>query len=87
MVKTGNPDFTFFIDASTYLVTKIQTNTVAKGVNMSFDIGFSDYRKTPDGFSFPYNTTITINPGAEITSTISKITVNPTVDPAIFQKP
>jgi outer membrane lipoprotein-sorting protein len=87
LTAKGQADFTFFIDASTYFVTKIQTNVAANGMNMNTDIVLSDYRKTPDGYTFPYSTTININPGGEITSTVSKITVNPTVDPAIFQKP
>lgn len=85
--KTGQQDFTFFIDASTYLITKIQTNVEANGTSMNTNILMSDYRKTPDGYTFPFTTTISINPGGEIKSTISKLTINPTVAPAVFLKP
>ena len=87
LTKKGQQDFTFFIDASTYLISKIQTNVQAAGQSMNTDIVMSDYRKTPDGYSFPFSTSVNINPGGEIKSTISKLTVNPTVNPAVFQKP
>jgi outer membrane lipoprotein-sorting protein len=87
LTKKGQQDFTFFIDASTYLISRIQTNVQAAGQSMNTDIVMSDYRKTPDGYSFPFSTSVNINPGGEIKSTISKLTVNPTVNPTVFQKP
>jgi outer membrane lipoprotein-sorting protein len=87
LTKAGEQNFTFFIDASTYLLSKIETNVQAGGVSMNTEIEMSDYKKTPEGYTFPYTTTININPGGEIKSTIDKLTVNPTVDPAIFLKP
>jgi hypothetical protein len=83
----GSDNFEFYIDASTYLITKIVTQVNAAGQTMNTEIGMSDYRKTPEGYEFPYATTININPGGEIKSVISKLTVNPTVDPVVFQKP
>ena len=85
--KTGEQSFTFFIDASTYLISKIQTNVQASGVSANTEIFMADYKKTPDGYSFPYTTTINVNPGGEIKSVINKVTVNPTVDPSLFLKP
>jgi hypothetical protein len=87
LTKTGEQNFTFFIDASTYLITKIQTVVNANGTTVDTDIELSDYKKTPEGYSFPYTTTINVNPGGEIKSTITKLTVNPAVNPALFQKP
>jgi outer membrane lipoprotein-sorting protein len=87
LAKTGEQNFTFFIDASTYLISKIQTEVQASGVSASTEIVMTDYKKTPDGYTFPYTTTININPGGEIKSVINKVTVNPTVDPSLFLKP
>ena len=87
LAKTGEQNFTFYIDATTYLISKIETDVQAGGVNATTEILMTDYKKTPEGYSFPYTTTININPGGEIKSTITKLTVNPTVDPALFQKP
>ena len=86
IAKAGEPDFTFFIDATTYLITKIETTIKANGNNITTDAVMTDYHKTPEGYSFPYTTTITVQPG-EVTSTITKLTVNPAVDPTLFQKP
>jgi outer membrane lipoprotein-sorting protein len=87
LTKTGEQNFTFFIDASTYLISKIQTNVQASGVSANTEIFMTDYKKTPEGYSFPYSTTINVNPGGEIKSVINKVTVNPTVDPSLFLKP
>lgn len=83
----GDNNFEFYIDASTYLISKIVTVVKAGGMTMNTEIGMSDYRKTPEGYTFPYSTTIHINPGTEISSTITKLNINPTIDPVIFQKP
>lgn len=86
--KTGQQTFTFFVDASTYLVDRIDADVNVNGTQASTQVDLSDYQKTPEGYSFPHTTTIHVNAGAmEIKSTIEKITVNPTVDPALFEKP
>lgn len=86
MVK-GSDNFEFYIDATTYLITKIVTEVKASGMSMNTEIGMSDYKKTPEGYTFPYTTTIHVNSGMEITSAITKLTINPTIDPAVFLKP
>lgn len=85
----GDQAFTFFIDASTYLITKVAADAKISGQDISTEIEFSDYKKTPDGYTFPNTTTIHMNAGAtmEVKSTITKVTVNPTVDPQLFLKP
>jgi outer membrane lipoprotein-sorting protein len=45
----------------------------------------SDYRKTPEGYFFPFLTTIEAGSG-EIKSQITKLTINPAVDPSLFTK-
>ena len=88
LAKAGEQSFTFFIDATTYLVTKIDADVKANGQEISTDVELSDYKKTPEGYVFPNTTTIHVNSGGvEIKSTIDKVTVNPTVDPALFKKP
>jgi outer membrane lipoprotein-sorting protein len=87
LTKKGQQDFVFFIDASTYLVTKIHTVVAANGSSMNTDIVMSDYRKTPEGFVFPFGTTINVNPGGQVKSIVNKLTVNPTVPASVFLKP
>jgi len=90
-VKLVNKDaqsFTFFIDATTYLIAKIDADVNVNGSDVSTEIELGGYKKTPEGYTFPMTTTIHVNSGAmEIKSTVDKLTVNPTVDPNLFLKP
>lgn len=88
LVKGTEQDFTFFIDATTYLVYKIQAQVNVQGQDVSTDVVLADYKKTPEGYLFPGSTTVVVNSGGmEIKSVMDKVVVNPTVDPALFQKP
>lgn len=84
--KTGEPRLVFFIDASSFYITKVSTDVNANGTTMTAVVVLSDYKKTPEGYLFPFQTNIEAGP-TEVKSTITKITVNPSVDPALFQKP
>jgi hypothetical protein len=86
IAKAGDPDFIYFIDATTYLISKVETDIKANGSVITTDAVMEDYRKTPEGYTFPFSTTVTVQTG-EIKSVVNKITVNPTVAPALFQKP
>lgn len=86
-LSKGSENFTFYIDASTYLITKIETVVSAAGQSVNTEVGMTDYKKTPEGYSFPYTTNINVSSGMKITSTITKLVVNPTVDPTVFTKP
>lgn len=88
MAKTGEQNFTFFINTTTDLISRIDAEVTVQGQTVSTQIDLADYKKTPEGYVFPYTTTIHVNNGGmEIKSTIDKLTVNPTVDPALFLKP
>jgi hypothetical protein len=52
--------------------------------NATFDIDFSDYQKTPDGYIFPY-TIVTSSFGAK--SSVTKLEVNKAVDVETLSKP
>src|ERR1700735_4291742 len=58
LVKSGQPTFTFYIDVSSYLISKIATETNANGQKTAVTVVMSDYRKTPEGYFFPFLTTI-----------------------------
>lgn len=86
--KSGEADLLFYIDATNYYVNKLVTTVKANGSDLTSEIAFSDYKKTPDGFVFPYSTTITnAAVGGEIKSVVTKLVPNQTIDPKIFQKP
>lgn len=86
LVKSSEPTIIFFIDASSYLITKVSTDVDANGTTMTANVLMSEYKKTPEGYAFPFVTTIEAGP-TEVKNTITKVTVNPTIDPVLFQKP
>lgn len=73
---------TYYINAKTYLIDKL-VSSAAQGETT---IIFSDYRKTDAGFVFPYGQSLE-TPQVSLTITHKKVTVNPTVDPTIFNMP
>ncbi|UYQ92273.1 hypothetical protein MKQ68_19490 [Chitinophaga horti] len=77
---------TFFIDASTYYVVRSETNISAGGQSITLKVTSSDYRKTPEGYVFPYVTTQE-SVGPAVNFNISKVEINKPIDEAIFKKP
>jgi hypothetical protein len=85
LVKSGQPTLSFYIDVSSYLISKIATDANTNGQNMTVTVVMSDYRKTPEGYFFPFLTTIEAGSN-EIKSQVTKLTINPAVDPSLFAK-
>jgi hypothetical protein len=85
--KTGE-EYTFFIDQTTYYVNKVSSTVKVDGSDVNGDIALADYKKTPEGYVFPY-TTIINSPQAqgEIRNTLTKVVPNQTIDPKLFTKP
>lgn len=71
-----------YVDANTYLISKIKTSMNGQDGEMSF----SDY-KAVDGVKFPNTMEITNPQMGTLTMVTTKVTVNPKVDEAIFKKP
>lgn len=84
--KEGEGDYVFYIDAATYYVTKLSASVKVNGSDVTSDIAFSDYKTTPDGYVFPFTTTIN-NPqaGGEIVNKITKVVPNQPIDPSAFK--
>lgn len=70
-----------FIDATTYMVSKLKTSVAGQ----DSEISFSDY-KDVDGIKFP-STMEMQSPQGQLTFTTTKTQVNPKVDESIFKKP
>lgn len=79
-LSKDNYESTFYLDPATYYLIRqvVKTNVEQQPVTQTTD--FSDYRKTPDGFVFPYNTVVTNAMAGEIKSTINKISINTSPD-------
>ena len=77
---------TYYINMKTYLVDKQINKTSANGQDVETTISFSDYRKTDFGYTIAYAQTLDL-PQLSLNITHQKITVNPPIDPTIFDMP
>jgi hypothetical protein len=78
---------TFYdIDPSSWYVLRTETHAIVSGADVTNAITCSNYKKTDAGYITPF-TMVTNNMGYEITLNYSKITINATVDLAIFSMP
>ncbi|TDW99327.1 LolA-like protein [Dinghuibacter silviterrae] len=86
MTKTGEPDATYYVDATTYYVDKSSTTTFMNGQSVEQDIIFTDYKKTPEGFVLPNSYTMEL-PQGELVTTMTKVVFNQPIDTTKFQNP
>ena len=86
--KSGR-DITYYIDSKTNYIAALKTKSMGmRRPNAGTDqpqevtIKYSDYRKTPEGYTFPFATTIG---GMGAATNFEKIEVNKPVDPKLFK--
>lgn len=88
-IKYTNKDSavtTYYIDAATnYIIQAVRTGEV-QGQTIDITVSYSDYRKTDFGISVPYKVGIDMGQ-FNLQNTTTKVEVNKTVDPAIFEMP
>ncbi|QJW89543.1 DUF4292 domain-containing protein [Spirosoma taeanense] len=88
-LKVTKPDgvYTYYIDANNYQLVASKASVTVQGVQTEGSAVYRDYKQV-DGLMLPY--TIDVSgagmPGT-VTSTVTKLTLNGTVDPAIFAMP
>lgn len=78
-VIKGNETSFCFIDMATGYILKTTSKREIEGQSMDLESTFSDYKKTAEGFIFPYSITST-----QGTITFDKITANIPVDEKIY---
>ncbi len=71
---------TSYIDAKTYYRVKSVSKRTINGEEMDIETTYSDFRKTPEGFVFPYSQ---VTPNGPLS--FSSIEVNKPVDESIFK--
>ncbi|HMH20727.1 MAG TPA: hypothetical protein VK563_03075 [Puia sp.] len=81
-----NINIQFFIDASTWYITKAITKITAGGQEIETTVDFSDYKKLDNGLIVSYSQQLTL-PQFTLNITEKKIEVNKAIDPAIFEMP
>lgn len=85
-LKKEAQDLTYYIDASTYYLSRIVAKVTMSGQEIEQVVNFSDYQKTPEGYVFPHKSS-TNNPQAgDIVNTVTKIEVNKTMDQKDLEK-
>ncbi len=77
-------DVTYYVNMKTYLIDKAVSKSPSGDGETT--INFSDYRKTEGGIMYPYSEALDL-PNFSLAITIKKITVNPTIDPTVFEMP
>jgi hypothetical protein len=80
-------DLTVYIDGTTYYLTKLVTTAAMMGQTMEVTSTFSNFKKNDMGLVFPYGVEISYGGQFNITTTVNKIEINKTIDPAIFDMP
>jgi len=82
-----NVEFMVYIDATTYYMTKISNTQNFMGQPMEVSTLFSNFKKVDAGVVLPFVLEISYGGQFSVTSTMTKIDVNKTIDPAIFEMP
>lgn len=79
-------DITMYIDASTFYLTRLVQSADVMGQTVTNTITYSDFKKTEHGWVVPYTTDIDMGGMFQLKNKLSKIEVNPSIDPAVFEK-
>ncbi|WP_423147164.1 hypothetical protein [Rubrolithibacter danxiaensis] len=77
----------YYVDAETGNTVKIGAKRTINGQQLDIVSLFSDYKKTPEGYSFPYTVKQEIPGAGPMAIKVTKIEVNPEVDESIFEMP
>ena len=85
-VTKENDETTYYIDAATYLLTKLVKKGNLMGQEVDITIQFADYKKTDIGMLVPF--TINTDLGQfQLSTTITKAEVNKPIDAGVFVMP
>jgi len=85
-VTNGNTESNYFIDATTFYLTKSIIKGEMMGQPVDVTTTFSDYKKTEFGIFLPYTKTIDLG-AFSLISRVNKVEVNKEIDPKIFEMP
>jgi hypothetical protein len=82
----GVTDAVYYINMKTSLMDKVVSHTNMGGQDADITITFSDYKKLDNGLMYPHSTNLDL-PQVSLAITVKKVTVNPDIDPKIFDMP
>ena len=86
LFDNGGTDVMYYLDPVAYLVLKTVTQAKMDGSDVATSTIFSNYQKTPNGYTMPYSAYF-LSPPIAFTLTYSKVTFNQNNDPQICAMP
>ncbi len=87
LTTKDNVDFTYVIDASTYLIKSQTSKGKMQDQDVDITTTLSDYRKTETGYVLPYSIDLDFGGNFQLTVMVKKVEFNKTIDPAVFEMP
>lgn len=85
-VTNNGTESTYYLDATTYYITKAIAKGNMQGQDVEITTNFSDYKKTDFGFVMPYTVEVDFG-GFTMSSNVKKVEINKEIDPKIFEMP
>jgi len=85
-ITAGKQVTTYFIDATTYLLTKVTSTANMQGQDTNVTTTYSNFTKTDFGYLAAYKIDVDLGQ-IQLSYTVKSITVNKDVDPKIFDMP
>jgi len=77
----------YFFDPATNLLIKTLQMTEMMGQQMEITINYSNYKATDAGIMIPYSSETNYGGQFFLVANVTKVEINPTIDPAVFAKP
>ena len=87
LTTSDNAETIYLIDASTYYIANTIITGDINGQPTLITSSLSDYRETDFGNISPYTVKVSIGDYFTLTSHVTQVETNTTVDPAIFDRP
>ena len=87
-VKLTNKDgaaSVYYFDPTSFQIIQVVTPVEMQGQSMEIKNSLSDFKKTDFGIVIPNTIVVDIGDQFTMTSRLTKVEVNPTVDPSIFE--
>jgi len=86
LVGKDQTETTYYIDAGTYYISKIERKGNMQGQDIQIVITFADYKKTDAGLAVPHSMNMDFGQ-FQLAANYTKIEVNKKIDPVVFEMP
>lgn len=80
LTRPNGKSSTYYLDATNYYVVRMIGTNVVNGSEVEITTDYSDFRKTPEGYVFPFKR---VTPQGEVN--FDKVTINSKVDDSLFK--